>query len=396
MTALRRAVELSREPHRGTICTGQRADAARAAPRGGAGARARRAGAATDAGRPAPHAGARCPEGRGGVAHAAEGRYERSRSHSTREPLTLGADPVVLSPSLRSCTRRSDASTRPRAPGPCTKRPCRVFPRGARGDAPGRARSARSRVAIAHPRRPWCGRPRDVAGDGSPRSAARPASTSATSTARAPTSTWSRRSARAGCSSTTTTTAGSTSSWSTAGRSPIRRSRGRRGTACTGIAATARSRTSPRDPAFAIATTAWAPARATTTTTAGSISTSPTSARTSCTATAATASSPMSRALARVGSPLWSASCAFADLDRDGDLDLFVTNYVDARREAQPLLRQREAADALLLSSAQLRTAAEHRLPQRRQRRLLGRQRAVRRRRASRQRPRRRHRRLRR
>jgi enediyne biosynthesis protein E4 len=31
------------------------------------------------------------------------------------------------------------------------------------------------------------------------------------------------------------------------------------------------------------------------------------------------------------GAPLFSASCAFADVDRDGDVDLFVVNYVDAR-----------------------------------------------------------------
>jgi len=39
-------------------------------------------------------------------------------------------------------------------------------------------------------------------------------------------------------------------------------------------------------------------------------------------------------ALPRVGSPLWSASCAFSDLDRDGDLELFVTNYVRHDRPA--------------------------------------------------------------
>jgi enediyne biosynthesis protein E4 len=31
------------------------------------------------------------------------------------------------------------------------------------------------------------------------------------------------------------------------------------------------------------------------------------------------------------GAPVFSASCAFADVDRDGDVDLFVVNYVDAR-----------------------------------------------------------------
>ena len=38
----------------------------------------------------------------------------------------------------------------------------------------------------------------------------------------------------------------------------------------------------------------------------------------------------MTRA-AGVGLPLFSTSCAFADVDRDGYVDLFVTNYVDAR-----------------------------------------------------------------
>jgi DNA helicase-2/ATP-dependent DNA helicase PcrA len=74
-------------------------------------------------------------------------------------------------------------------------------------------------------------------------SRAAPACSSARSTAPAPTSTWRRRSGPAGCSSTTTTTAGSTSSWSMAARSPTPRSRVRRGTACSGTEATARSTT---------------------------------------------------------------------------------------------------------------------------------------------------------
>jgi hypothetical protein len=39
---------------------------------------------------------------------------------------------------------------------------------------------------------------------------------------------------------------------------------------------------------------------------------------------------------ARVGSPLWSTGCAFADLDRDGDLDLFVANYVSVDGTRSP------------------------------------------------------------
>ena len=55
----------------------------------------------------------------------------------------------------------------------------------------------------------------------------------------------------------------------------------------------------------------------------------------------------------------WSTSCAFLDFDRDGDLDLFVTNYVDIRLkpdlDIERVLREcRPAANPRLLSSAGL------------------------------------------
>jgi hypothetical protein len=39
----------------------------------------------------------------------------------------------------------------------------------------------------------------------------------------------------------------------------------------------------------------------------------------------------VTKAAGVAGAPTFSASCAFADVDRDGDVDLFVVNYVDAR-----------------------------------------------------------------
>ena len=43
--------------------------------------------------------------------------------------------------------------------------------------------------------------------------------------------------------------------------------------------------------------------------------------------------SDVTRAAGVAGTPGFSAGCAFADVDRDGDVDLFVVNYVDARVE---------------------------------------------------------------
>ena len=202
------------------------------------------------------------------------------------------------------------------------------------------------------PHRPHRGRNRRRAlGRGQPSfrnsstSPARPARTSTTSTAPAPTSTSSRRWDPAGCSSTTTTTAGSTSSSSTADRSPTRRSRGGRATGCTAIAATARSRTSPRGPGIRAPRLRHGRVRRRLRQRRRSRSLRhqrrPERRSTGTTATARFADV---TAAARVGEPRWSASCAFADLDRDGDLDLWVTNYVDADRAPQPVLRRRAAA----------------------------------------------------
>jgi hypothetical protein len=39
---------------------------------------------------------------------------------------------------------------------------------------------------------------------------------------------------------------------------------------------------------------------------------------------------------AQVGLDGWSTSCAFVDVDRDGDLDLFIANYLDAPPSKNP------------------------------------------------------------
>ena len=98
-------------------------------------------------------------------------------------------------------------------------------------------------------------------------------------------------------------------------------------------AATARSATSQPRRGSAPATTAWARVPATWTTTAASTSTSRVTAPTRCIATTASGVFADVTREAGVGAARWSTSCAFLDMDRDGDLDLFVANYLDAAED---------------------------------------------------------------
>ena len=114
------------------------------------------------------------------------------------------------------------------------------------------------------------------------KSAGKPASPSATSTAPARRNISKKRWAQGACSSTTTTMAGWMCSWLTEVHWPTRRSRARPATDCIATSATAPLPTSPRPRVSLIGASAWAPAPATTTTTDGSISTSPPRAPMSC------------------------------------------------------------------------------------------------------------------
>ncbi len=87
------------------------------------------------------------------------------------------------------------------------------------------------------------------------------------------------------------------------------------------------------------ATTAWVHVPAISTTTGESICTSRTMGRTCCIEISGKGAFTDVTRAAGVGLSGWSTSCAFLDVDVDGDLDLFVTNYLDAHEGEQPLLR---------------------------------------------------------
>ena len=197
---------------------------------------------------------------------------------------------------------------------------------------------------------------------------ARPASTSATSTARVPTSIWSKPSARVGCSSTTTTMAGSTSSLSMAVRWPIpavaRRARHRlfrnRGNG-TFQDVTAQSGIQHRDYGMGACAGDYD--------NDGRIDLYVTNVGPNMLYRNAGngAFTDVTRA-ARVGSPLWSTELRLRGSRQRRRPRSLRHQLRDERPDAEPVLRKRQSESACLLSPAQLRSAAERRLPQRRQR----------------------------
>ena len=224
--------------------------------------------------------------------------------------------------------RRGRRPARAAAPRPPRRR------RG-RPDHPRSGRRSRVRRSARDPGRRRRPTPRPPRGCGCPRSATtprRPACASPSTTADRRTGSSPRRPPAASACSTTTATAGSTSTSSRAGHSrrrgpvvPNRRPAvpqpGRRDLRGRDRAA----RGSPVSPA--VMATAWP--SATSTTMAIPTCSSPDGGRTPSIATEATGPSRTSpRAAGLAGDRDWPTSAAFADLDGDGDLDLYVCHYL--------------------------------------------------------------------
>ena len=135
-------------------------------------------------------------------------------------------------------------------------------------------------------------------------------------------------------------------------------------TACSATGATAPSRTSPGGRASppSPGATATASPSATTTTTAAPTCSSPAGGPTPSTATGATAPSrtrPAAPGLA--GDRDWPTSAAFADLDGDGDLDLYVCHYLRLRpRRTRRLCRERHGRLLLLRPAASSTRPPDH------------------------------------